>query len=219
MLLSLCWCQIRHIHHASINITTSILGGRSWHGIWGIRWSPTMYWRSLQIWCCVWWRSGWLLKNRGHLRWINYWIIQWRRHSYHQWWQLIALWVTLLAIKVPVITRIVLWRTGWLLTNRGHLRWINHWIIIWRRHNDNSLIFEWLSLKLKKRLSQRVVRCLPWFFPVTLLWRLPIPFGRGMMNKIWVCGGVVCLLFCLLLANKRWEPIFFGATTAFMIEF
>ena len=41
MLLLLCWCQLRHINHASINIVTSIIGGQPWHGIWLIRWSPT----------------------------------------------------------------------------------------------------------------------------------------------------------------------------------
>ena len=47
MLLSLCWCQLRHINYASINIATSIIGGRWWHGIWRIRIIPTRYWRSL----------------------------------------------------------------------------------------------------------------------------------------------------------------------------
>ena len=51
------------------------------------------------------WRAGWLLKNREQMRWINDWIIQWRRHRYHQWWQIIAIWVTVLAIKSPFITR------------------------------------------------------------------------------------------------------------------
>ena len=74
--------------------------------------------------------------------------------------------------------------------------------------DDNSFLFELLSLRFKHRLSIGVVRCLPWLFPVPLLWRLPIPFGRGMMNAIWVCGGVVGLLFCLLMAIKRWEPTF-----------
>ena len=105
MLLLLCRCQLRHINHASINIATSILVGRRCHGIWKIRWNPTRYWRILQLMCCVLWRSGWMLKNRGHLRWINYWIIQWRRHRYHQWWKIVALWVNVIAIKAPVITR------------------------------------------------------------------------------------------------------------------
>ena len=65
-----------------------------------------------------------------------------------------------------------------------------------------------MSLRLKHQLSRGVVCCLPWLLPVPLLWWLPIPFGRGMMYSILVCGSVVYLLFCLLLANKRWEPIF-----------
>ena len=70
------------------------------------------------------------------------------------------------------------------------------------------LFFEWQSLQLKHRLSQGVVFCLSWFFPVPFLWRPPIPLKCGMMNAIWICGSVVCLLFCLLRAIKRWEPTF-----------
>ena len=66
----------------------------------------------------------------------------------------------------------------------------------------NSLIFQWLPLRLKHQLSQGVVCFLPWLSLFTLLWQLPILFGRGMMNSIWVCGGVACLLFCLLMAKK-----------------
>ena len=51
------------------------------------------------------WRYGWLLTKRVHLRWIDDWIIQLRRHRYHRWWQIIAIWVTLLPIKSPVIAR------------------------------------------------------------------------------------------------------------------
>ena len=47
--------------------------------------------------------------------------------------QLIS-WFTVLAIKAPVITRSVLRRTGWLLTNRGQLIWIDDWIIQLRRN-------------------------------------------------------------------------------------
>ena len=90
MMLLLCWCLLRHINHASINIAISILGGRRYHGIWRIRWSLIGYWRSFQLMCCVMWRAGWILMNRGQIRWINYWIIQWRRHRYHRWWQLIV---------------------------------------------------------------------------------------------------------------------------------
>ena len=80
------------------------------------------------------WRAGWLLKNQGQMRCINDWIVQWRRHRYHRWWQLIPLWVNVLSIKGTVITGIVLWRSGWLLINRGHLRWIDDWIIQCRRN-------------------------------------------------------------------------------------
>ena len=90
MLLSLFRCLLRHINHASINIATSILGGRRWHGIWRIKWSPTRYWQSLQLICCVTRRSVWLLMNQGQMMWFNDWIIKWRRHRYHQWWQLIV---------------------------------------------------------------------------------------------------------------------------------
>ena len=51
------------------------------------------------------WRSGWILTNGGQMRWIDDWIIQWRRHRYHQWWRLVSILVTVLAIKAPVIAR------------------------------------------------------------------------------------------------------------------
>ena len=113
MLLSLFQCQLRHIHHASINIATSVLGGQRWHGIWRISWSTTRYWRRLWLWRCVLWRAGWLLTNQGPLRWINDWFIQWRRHSYHQGWQIISLLVIILAIKAPVITSVATNNTLW----------------------------------------------------------------------------------------------------------
>ena len=75
--------------------------------------------------------------------------------------------------------------------------------------NDKLLLFEWQSFRLNPWLSRGVVRRLPWFFPVTLLWHLSITFlGRGMMNTIWVCVDIVCLIFCFSMAIKRWEPIF-----------
>ena len=76
--------------------------------------------------------------------------------------------------------------------------------------NEKHLTFEWQSLQLKHQFSLGVVCCLPWLFHVTLLWQLPIPLGRGMMNIIWVCGEILCLLFCLLMAIKRWEPNFWS---------
>ena len=42
---------------------------------------------------------------------IDDWIIQWKSHKYHQWWQLVDLWVTVLLIKETVITRICLFPT------------------------------------------------------------------------------------------------------------
>ena len=68
---------------------------------------------------------------------------------------------------------------------------------------DKSLLFEWMSLRLNHRLSQGVFRCLPLLFPVPLLWRLPIPFERGMMNAIWVCGVVVCLSFFVVDGHQK----------------
>ena len=60
--------------------------------------------------------------------------------------------------------------------------------------DDNLFLFELLSLQLKHLLSR--------------VWMVSIPFGRGMMNAILVCIDVVCMLFCLLMANKRWDPTF-----------
>ena len=74
--------------------------------------------------------------------------------------------------------------------------------------DSNLFLCEWLSLRLKQRLPQGVVPCLHWFSHVPLLWQLPIPFWSGMMNVIWFCGGVVCLLFCLFIAIKRWDTTF-----------
>ena len=75
--------------------------------------------------------------------------------------------------------------------------------------NDISMLFEWQLLRLKPWLSRGVVRRLPWLFLVPLLWHLPRPFlERGMTNKIWVCGDIVCLIFYLSIAIIRWEPNF-----------
>ena len=69
--------------------------------------------------------------------------------------------------------------------------------------DDNSLLFEWISLRLNHRLLQVVVRCLPWLSHVPLLWRPPITFGLGIMNAIWVCGGVVWLLFFVVDVQQK----------------
>ena len=100
-----CYNFLATTNTLAINIVTYIIGGCRWHGIWRIRWSPTGYWKSLQLMCCVLWRSGWMLTNQWQLIWIDHWSIQWRRKRYHRWWQLIALWVTVIAIKALVITR------------------------------------------------------------------------------------------------------------------
>ena len=147
--------QVRHINHTYINIVTPILGGQLWHGIWRIRWSMNRYWRSLLLWFCIICRYGWLLTNWRQLRWINYWIIQWRRHNYYRWWQLIDHLFTVLDIKSPVITRSFLWRSGRLLTNWGHLMWIDDWIFQWRTQIYQrwwQLIALWVSFLAIKSL-------------------------------------------------------------------
>ena len=81
--------------------------------------------------------------------WINDWIIQWIRIMHHLWWQLISLLVTVLAIKAPVIMRSVLWRSWWMLTNGGQLRWIDNLIIQWRRnryHQWWQLVAIWVTV-------------------------------------------------------------------------
>ena len=75
--------------------------------------------------------------------------------------------------------------------------------------NDISILFEWQLLQLNPRLSRGVVCRLPWLFPVPLLWHLPRPFlERGMTNKIWVCGDIVCLVFYLSITIISWQPNF-----------
>ena len=199
MLLSLCRCQLKQIHHGSINIVTSILGGRRWHGIWWIRWSSIRYRRRLQLLRCVLWRDVWLLKNRGHLRWINDWIIQWRRYRYHRWRKLIDLWVTVLAIKSPVITGRVLRRSGWLLTNRWHLSWINNWIIQWMRHMYHwrwKLIALWVTvLEIKSPFIKRscslptlIVPCSTFVATANTLWTW---HDECNMSLWWCCMPVI----------------------------
>ena len=177
MLLSLFHFQLRHINHASINIATSNICGRRWHGIWRIRWSPTGYWRSLQLMRCVMWRAGWLLKNQGQLSWINDWIIPWRKHRYHRWWQLISLLVTVLAIKAPFTTR----SAGGLLTNQGQLMWINDWIIQWMRHRYHrqwQLVSLWVTvLEIKapvitrsRSLPTLIVPCSTFLATTNIFW-------------------------------------------------
>ena len=125
----------------------------------------------MQLWSCVLWRSGWLLTNRGQLSWINDWIIQWRRHRYHMWWQIIALWVSLLSIKAPVITRSVLWISGSLLTDWGHLRWIDNWIIQWRRQSYQGwwkLVDLWVTVLAIKAPVITRINSLIFFVPCSI---------------------------------------------------
>ena len=96
--------------------------------------------------------------------WINDWIIQWRRHRYHRWWKIIALWVTVIAIKAPVITRGVLWRAEWMFKNRGHLRWIDDQIIKWRRHRYHwgwQIVALWVTVLEIKSPVITSIRLLP----------------------------------------------------------
>ena len=130
---------------------------------------------------------------------INDWIIQWRRHRYHQWWQLISIWVTFLAIKAPVITRSFCedlddgWRTkdSWY----GLMTELLHGGETYITGNDNSFLFGWHSLRLKHWLSQGVVRCLPRFFTVPLLRAttntLETWYDECNMSFWWCCVPVV----------------------------
>ena len=198
-MLSLFLCQLRHMNHASINISTSILGGRRWHGIWRIMWIPTRHWRSLRLVSFVLWRSGWLLANRGYMRWINDWIIQWRRHKYHWWWKIIALWVTDLAIKSPVITRSVLWRAGWLLTNLGQMSWIDDWIIKWRMQIYDrwwQLVALWVTFHEMKEpvitrsrsLPNLIVPCSTFVATTNTLWTW---HDECNMSLWWCCVPII----------------------------
>ena len=144
-------------------------------------------------------RAGWLLTNRGQLRWIDDWIIQWRSHRYHRWWQLVAIWVTVLVIKSPVITRSVPWRSVWLLTNRGHLRLIDDWIVQWRRHRYHlwwQLIALWVtSLAIKSLVITRsrslptlIVPCSTFVAATNTLWAW---YDECNMSLWWCCVPVI----------------------------
>ena len=85
------------------------------------------------------WKSGWLMTNWGNLRWIYDWIIKWRMQRYHQWWQHVALWVTILAIKAPVITRSCLLHTL-IVPCSTFLATTN---TLWTWHDECSMRFWW----------------------------------------------------------------------------
>ena len=181
MLLWLFRCQLIHINHASINIATSVIGGQRWHSIWHIRWIRIRYLRNVWLWSCVMWRSGWLLKKRGQLRCIDDWIIQWISHRYHRWWQLIALWVSVLDIKALVITWSVLWRAGLLLMNRGQLMCIDYWIFQWSRHRYQrwwQLVALWVNFLDNK--SPFIMRIPP--FPTLIV---PCSTFVATINTLW----------------------------------
>ena len=131
---------------------------------------------------------------------------------YHRWWQLNALWVTVLDIKASVITRSVLWRSGWLLTNRGQLRWIDDWIIQWRRHSYHQwwqLIDIWVTVLVIKStvitrnhlLPNLIFPCSTFVATNNTLWTWYDEFN---MSLWWCCVPVIFLL----MANKIWEPTF-----------
>ena len=145
------------------------------------------------------WRAGWLFTNRGHLRWIDDWIIQWRRHRYHQWWKIITVWVTFLELKAPVMTRSVLWRAGWLFTNREHLRWIDDWIIQWRRHmyhwwwqvialRVNVLAIKALVITRSRSLPTLIVPCSTFVATTNTLWTW---HDECNMSLWWCCVPVI----------------------------
>ena len=107
------------------------------------------------------------MTNWGQLRWINDWIIQWRRHRYYRWWQLIVLWATSLAFKAPVITRsrsfptLVVPCSTFLAATNTH----------WTLHDKCNMSFEWCCVtvilfvdgqrKLRaKCLAQQLQSCL-----------------------------------------------------------
>ena len=176
---------------------------------------------------CVMWRAGWLLTNWGQLRWINYWIIKLRRHRYHRWWQLIALWVTEIAIKALVIMRSVLWRSGWLLMNWGQLTRIDDWIIQWRRKRYQrwwNFVALWVTvIAIKAPVITRSCSLPTLIFPyctfvatANILWTwhdecnmslwwccVPVIFFVDGHQKVWAKFLARQLLSCLSFSTKN----------------
>ena len=157
------------------------------------------------------------------IRWITDWIIQWIRHRYHRWWQLVALLVIVLAIKALVIMGSFLWRSGWLLTNQGQLSWIDDWIIKWRRNRYYrwwKLIALWMNvLAIKAPVIMRspslptlIVPCSTFVETINTLWKWHDEWN---MILWWRCVPV--LLFVDI--QKKLRASFFGATTAVMFKF
>ena len=150
--------------------------------------------------------------NWVQLIWINDWIIKWMRHRYHQWWKIVALWVTFLAIKSTFITRNVLWRSGWLLTNRGQLRCIDDWTIQWRRniyHRWWQFVALWVTvLAIKAPVITRScsfptlsVPCSKFVATTNTLWTW---HDECNMSLWWCCVPVILFVD----GQKRWEPTF-----------
>ena len=72
--------------------------------------------------------------------------------------------MTVLEMKSPVITRSVVWRAGWMLTNWGQLRWIIDRIFQWRRHRYHrwwQLISLWVTVLVIKSLFSIRIHLLP----------------------------------------------------------
>ena len=95
--------------------------------------------------------------------------------------------------RILVITRALIATTVTQRATSCHYRW---YLFLFRWIIQSSI-----HLRCCRFVNtQRAISCrhLSWLLPVPLLWHLPRPFlGRGMMNKIWVCGDIVCLIFHL----------------------
>ena len=141
---------------------------------------------------------------------------------YHRWWQLIAIWVNVLAIKALVIMRSVMWRAGWLLTKLGQMRWIDGWIIQFRMHRYHQwwkIVALWVtSLAIKARFITRsssfpnlIVACSTFVATTNTLWMW---HDECNMSLWWCCVPVI-----FFDGHQKVRANFFGATIAVMFEF
>ena len=157
------------------------------------------------------------------MRWINEWIIQWSSHSYNRLWQLIALWLNFLAIKASDITGIVLWRSGWMLKNRGQMRWIHDWIIQWKSHRYHrwlQLVALWVTvLAIKAPVITRshslptlIVPCHSFVATTNTHWMWHNELN---MSLWWCCVPVILFVD----GHQKFRFIIFFATTAVVFEF
>ena len=121
------------------------------------------------------------------------------RHRYHRKWQLISIWVTVLTIKASVITRSVIWRSGWLLTNRGQLMWIDDWIIQWRSniyHRWWQLVDLWVTIlaiiapviTINRSFLTLIVPCSTFVATTNTLWKWHYECN---MSLWWCCVPVI----------------------------